>query len=92
MDNFEKVMLRDTLIGAGAGMVIGLLTNNVGTWLMVGGLSGAIFGYIDAEEGLWTYHNGEFQFQGLPLIKTELSQSPAGVEVKYRTSLISAKF
>ena len=92
MDNFEKVMLRDTLIGAGAGLVIGLLANNTGTWVLVGSISGAIFGYIDAEEGIWTYQNKQMQFKGLPTVHATLKQTPRGKQIAYRTTLFSAKF
>lgn len=92
MDRFKKVMLRDTLIGAGAGIVIGLLMDEPTTWFLVGGISGAIFGYIDADKGLWTYRDGKMQFRGIPVIHASRQQTPAGHDIRYHTTLLSAAF
>lgn len=51
-DRWTKVFVRDTLVGAGAGLLVGMMANSIERAFLVGTVAGAVFGYIDAEKGL----------------------------------------
>jgi hypothetical protein len=67
MDKHDKIWLRDTVVGGGIGLAIGLASDNgTGSLVLAGLVVGAIFGYFDAEKGLVGYRHGEFYFAGPP--------------------------
>lgn len=82
------IIARDALIGAGSGLVIGLLTRDVGTWFLVGAISGGLVGYIDATGGLANYQNGKF-YVALPT--PQFSALPSG-EIAPSVSLFKSSF
>ena len=52
MNRFDRIWLRDTLVGGAAGLGVGLLFRGEGSWLILGLIAGVVFGYFDAKEGL----------------------------------------
>ena len=75
MDYQSRIWVRDTLIGAGVGLAVGLLADNGGTYLLVGGIAGAIVGYFDSEgslhhrRGMMGYRDGHWLGLGLPEVR-----------------------
>ena len=66
MDQKSTVWLRDTLVGGGIGLAVGLVSNgdNSGSWVIAGLLLGGIFGYFDAEKHI-VYQRGDLQVAAL---------------------------
>jgi hypothetical protein len=65
MDRQSKIWLRDTLVGGGIGLAVGLISNNsAGTYVIAGLLLGGIFGYFDSEKHL-VYQHGDLQVAAL---------------------------
>lgn len=71
MDKHDKIWLRDALVGGGAGLAIGLVTERSGSWLLAGLVVGGIFGYFDAEKGLVEYQRGDLHVAALAGVTVE---------------------
>ena len=52
MDRFDQVWLRDTLVGTGVGLGVGVVSQNTGFWVLAGLVAGGLFGYLDAKDHL----------------------------------------
>jgi hypothetical protein len=67
MDKQDRIWLRDTLVGGGIGLGIGLASDRrSGSLLLAGLILGAIVGYFDSERALVEYYGGEFLVRGPP--------------------------
>jgi hypothetical protein len=91
MDKFDRIWLRDTLVGAGAGLGVGLLTsNNAFGWAVVGAIGGGVFGYFDAQKGLISYTPERGWRAGAPVVNLDVLQTPAGEKPLVKATLLQA--
>jgi hypothetical protein len=75
MDKHDRIWLRDTVIGGGIGLGLGLISDrDTGAFVVAGLVLGAVFGYFDAEKGFVDTGNDEFYAAAPPPVTIDSLQ------------------